>query len=237
MREHSVVNLKEHTPINIVAPEDAAALAPEMLLKIARSQSVIDDAINREPRCHQGRLDTILQISGIGSIAHDYETLAVRKSGCAQCNARVAMTIEFPIWRQIIAHVGVAHEPLGRSHVNIFADCSYSHVLTFWNERNVAYVRLLQHEEVNHVMQLLALKFLRHTRFYDAGLPGWRRLVAVEQAIRYLRVDAERSYDEIKFDALAIQETKRWSAFERRRDINILCVLRDVTSTEFDGLI
>src|SRR5205085_2045135 len=103
VREHSVVNLKEHTPINIVAPEDAAALAPEMLFKIARGQSVIDDAINREPRCHQGRLDAILQISGIGSIAHDYETLAVRKSGCAQCNARVAMTIEFPIWRQIIA--------------------------------------------------------------------------------------------------------------------------------------
>ena len=96
----------------------------------------------------------------------------------------MAVAIQFPVGRKIVAHVGVAHEAFGRHHVNVFADGRDRHMLSLGDERDVAYVRLLEDEEVNHVVQLLALKLLGDASLYDARLPGRRRHVSVEQAIR-----------------------------------------------------
>ena len=63
VREDAIINLEERAPVQIVAPEDVLALAPEMLFKILSRDAVIDDAIGRQTRRHERRLDAVLQIS------------------------------------------------------------------------------------------------------------------------------------------------------------------------------
>src|ERR1051325_2916847 len=103
------------------------------------------------------------------------------------------MTVELPVRGQIIPHVRLAQQSLRRVHVNRLADGCDGHVLALRDERDVTHVRLLQDEEMYEVAELLALELGGDARLDHTTLPCRRRLVAVGQPLRELRVDAERA--------------------------------------------